>query len=501
MRHTMFALLGLFAGACGVSSMESATDQRSGILNGNGLAVVDAGRIRAIDAGTPPACSPGQTTSCETACDSTGTRGCTDGGDWALACAPPAEICNNGVDDDCNGLTDAADETCWSCTPGQNRSCTTTCGSTGSQSCESSGQWPSTCHPPGEICNNGVDDDCNGLTDAADHACWTCTPGQNRSCTTTCGSTGTQSCAGNGQWPATCQPPGEVCDNGVDDDCDGLIDAHDFDCPGNHHPCEAEEGNGCNGDLGYGNLCSPADNTGGCSDNRFWAWCNRRNSAYPDIWDSWVHDWVSTRCDGATTLSGATFSCTSSTNDIYQCTTPLVLVFDGAPVRYQSGGNFAFTPGAPVRSDWPTAQTPWLVRDLDGNGKIDNGSELFGSSTRLPDGSLAHDGFEALAALDLNHDGVIDARDPAFASLRLWMDADGDQRTGRGELVRLSDRGVTSLRLGFSVDPRCDEHGNCERERADFSWTDASGKVHTGALVDVWLATREVPQLVCSARR
>ena len=46
--------------------------------------------------------------------------------------------------------------------------------------------------------------------------------------------------------------------------------------------------------------------------------------------------------------------------------------------------------------------------DRSGNGAIDDGSELFGSGTLMPDGTRAVDGFAALATLDTNNDGVVD---------------------------------------------------------------------------------------------
>ncbi|MHB8876120.1 MAG: hypothetical protein ACYC8T_20715 [Myxococcaceae bacterium] len=367
--------------------------------------------------------------------------------------------------------------------------------------CSTDGTWPPACELPAESCGNGIDDDCNGLTDQADPHCPACTAGQSRGCTTPCGSTGSERCAADGQWETACKPHGESCDNGLDDDCDGKVDHHDFDCTPTVHTCESVAGNNCNGDMGYGDHCSAADNTNGCSAGRFWAWCNRRNDAYPNIWDEWVHDWVSTRCDGTTAETGTQYStwyCTSSSNERYECTTPLVLVFDGAPVRLQaSRGEFAFTPGQPVLSDWPAAASPWLVRDLDGDHLITDGSELFGSNTRLPGGALALNGFEALAALDDNRDGVVDARDPGFRSLRLWSDRDGDRRSSPGELGTLIAAGVASLPVRFTVEPRCDSRGNCERERAAFTWTDGAGVQHAGAVVDLYLATRPAPRLVC----
>lgn len=311
-----------------------------------------------------------------------------------------------------------------------------------------------------------------------------CESVETSTCTTSCGSTGTKTC-NDGHW-GTCVRPAERCDNGVDDDCDGRVDHHDDDCTPIVHTCESADGPGCNGDPGYGDRCSAADNENGCSATRFHAWCNRRNAEFPNIWDNYVHDWVSSRCDGITAETGTQYStwyCTSSTNDRYECTTPLVLVFDSAPVKFESSTRaFAFAPGKPVQSDWPSAVTPWLARDVNGNGRIDDGSELFGSNTKTPGGVAKH-GFEALAVLDENRDGVVDAKDPQFASLRVWRDVNGDRVSQPEELTSLASERVQSLSLSFSNQPRCDLRGNCERERSTFSF----GEGRQGSLVDVYL--------------
>ena len=316
-----------------------------------------------------------------------------------------------------------------------------------------------------------------------------CEVGDSAACTTTCGSNGLKGCI-DGQW-SSCGVPAESCDNGIDDDCDGQADHHDPECTPIVHTCEGEEGGGCNGDPGYGDRCAPADNENGCSAGRFHAWCNRRNSTeFPNIWYAWVHDWVSTRCDGTTAETGTQYStwfCRSSTNDEYRCTTPLVLSFDNAPVRYDANTRlFPFKPGSPVQSDWPAVATPWLVRDVNGNGRVDDGSELFGSNTKTAQGVARH-GFEALAALDANGDGLLDGKDPEFHSLLIWRDGNGDRVSQPSELTSLAEERVDALGLRFSNQPRCDLRGNCERERSTFSWRGADGSAHQGSLVDVYL--------------
>jgi len=165
-------------------------------------------------------------------------------------------------------------------------------------------------------------------------------------------------------------------------------------------------------------------------------------------------------------------------SDLCGDNTPLVIAFANQPIVFVADGTY----------DYPTAATPWLVLDRDGNGTIDGAHELFGSSTVLADGSHAMNGFVALAELDDNHDGKIDAADPAFAKLQLWADHDRDRR-GVGEELTTAATSIVFISLDNQVDLRCDERRNCEGERATIVWRDASGS-HTGSVVDVYLPRR-----------
>jgi hypothetical protein len=128
-------------------------------------------------------------------------------------------------------------------------------------------------------------------------------------------------------------------------------------------------------------------------------------------------------------------------NDAEQITTPLILDLDGDGVEtiglsdgayFDHGGD-----GFAEQTGWAGSDDGLLVYDLNGNGRIETGSELFGSNTLLANGNKAINGFSALAELDSNHDGKIDANDTAFAHLRVWKDVDGDGYTFDGELHTL----------------------------------------------------------------
>jgi hypothetical protein len=153
-------------------------------------------------------------------------------------------------------------------------------------------------------------------------------------------------------------------------------------------------------------------------------------------------------------------------------------------------GSFdVFGAGASVESSWVSAQTPWLALDIDGNGSIDDGRELFGSMTELRDGRRASNGFIALASLDEDGDGWITAADSAFARLLLWRDRDQDRRSSSNELVTVRDAGIVAIALDYRTAARC-EDGDCELERARFRFVDDHGVERGGEVIDVHFSAR-----------
>jgi hypothetical protein len=94
---------------------------------------------------------------------------------------------------------------------------------------------------------------------------------------------------------------------------------------------------------------------------------------------------------------------------------PLILDLDGNGIRttgIEAGTQFdIYADGERINTGWVGSGDGLLVLDRNGDGQINDGSELFGTATRRSDGSRASDGFAALSDLDSNHDGVVNGKD------------------------------------------------------------------------------------------
>jgi hypothetical protein len=112
----------------------------------------------------------------------------------------------------------------------------------------------------------------------------------------------------------------------------------------------------------------------------------------------------------------------------------------------------------------------FLALDRNGNGVIDDGTELFGNYTEQAD-SDHRNGFSALAEYDNPEvggtgDGVIDSRDLIYKSLLLWTDENHDGLTQPGELRSLASWGVEAIELQYGEARRQDRFGNEFKYRA-----------------------------------
>ena len=146
---------------------------------------------------------------------------------------------------------------------------------------------------------------------------------------------------------------------------------------------------------------------------------------------------------------------TKKRNGKYHIYDPLALDLDGDGIETVATKGFAGalfdhrSQGIRTATGWISADDGLLVRDLNGNGIIDNGAELFGDNTKLADGSFAKHGYAALAELDSNGDGIVSAADAAFQTLRVWQDLNQDGISQTNELRTLEELGIQSLDVAY----------------------------------------------------
>ncbi|ADL55462.1 calcium-binding protein [Gallionella capsiferriformans] len=138
------------------------------------------------------------------------------------------------------------------------------------------------------------------------------------------------------------------------------------------------------------------------------------------------------------------------------------------------------------RTAWPTADDGLLALDANGNGTIDNGSEI--SFAAYLDG--AQTDLQGLAAFDTNNDGVFSALDAKWNQFGVWQDVNQNGITDAGEFKSLDQMGISAVGLSsdgqFSIINGQSVHGMGQVTKVDGS---------TLALADVTLAYSEEVQI------
>ncbi|HGG9244105.1 TPA: calcium-binding protein [Neisseria meningitidis] len=205
----------------------------------------------------------------------------------------------------------------------------------------------------------------------------------------------------------------------------------------------------------------------------FFGWLYDKTGGWEGGIPDWAKEWLGLNRDGK-----------------YHQYDPLTLDLDGDGIETVATKGFAGAlfdhrnQGIRTATGWVAADDGLLVRDLNGNGIIDNGAELFGDNTKLADGSFAKHGYAALAELDSNGDNIINAADAAFQSLRVWQDLNQDGISQANELRTLEELGIQSLDLAYKDVNKNLGNGNTLAQQGSYTKTDGT----TAKMGDLLLA-------------
>ncbi len=122
---------------------------------------------------------------------------------------------------------------------------------------------------------------------------------------------------------------------------------------------------------------------------------------------------------------------------------PLVINFNGsAPALTDTKYSFDLDcDGLEDQISFVKPDSGFLALDINEDGRINNGGELFGPGSG--------DGFADLAQYDADGNGWIDEADPVFSRLRVWTKDDG----GNDVLLTLGQKGIGAIFLGSVSTP------------------------------------------------
>lgn len=142
--------------------------------------------------------------------------------------------------------------------------------------------------------------------------------------------------------------------------------------------------------------------------------------------------------------------------------------------------------GFAEKTAWIGEEDGFLALDVNDNGTIDNGSELFGNQFLRSNGKTSLFGYEALADFDENDDNAITSDDTVFDKLRIWIDTGKRGECGQGELFTLEECGITNISLLYTEENiRDTETGTLKAESSSVSIIN-DGVLDTTNISEFW---------------
>lgn len=115
--------------------------------------------------------------------------------------------------------------------------------------------------------------------------------------------------------------------------------------------------------------------------------------------------------------------------------------------------------GFAEQTGWVLENDGILVLDLNHNGIIENGREIFGHCI-TDKMQINCGGLMLLNKYDKNSDGKIDPKDEIYSNLRVWLDFNGDGHCDPDELVTLEALKIKAIRLDYRELNQKDATGN-----------------------------------------
>ena len=124
----------------------------------------------------------------------------------------------------------------------------------------------------------------------------------------------------------------------------------------------------------------------------------------------------------------------------YVVTDPLVIQLEDAPTTISDQKWFFDIDNDGIKEEMSglAKGNGFLALDTNGNGIIDNGSELFGTASG--------NGFKDLAVHDEDGNGWIDENDAVYSRLKIWT----KDASGKDKLMDLQEADIGAIYLGYS---------------------------------------------------